>query len=231
MRSHIDCHGGAEDTTMAFTLGSTRFGRSGSDVTTVTVYDAIGGTVTVPVNDLLSFASYWREDKLLANKQRRPRPNDQTQYRKVLGDWGESHACRLLRLQGFKVTLLNIDGQHPGGDVLAERRGQRLLFSVKTRDRFGQNGRPNPGYNIFPQKVIESAKKLQATPAWLAIRVDRRDNTFCAYWGLIAEIPPGRISRNRVDVRMGEAEIATYRVLATDEKDPEIVNVFLGKAY
>jgi hypothetical protein len=122
-------------------------------------------------------------------------------YRKSLGDWGEAHAIRLLEAAGFTdIKPLNVSFQHPGGDVLARNNGRPFFFSVKARDRFGQDGKPNPGYNIYPEKVISAARVYKAKPAWLVIRADRRDNSLCSYWGLIEDIPPEKSSRNRVYV-------------------------------
>jgi hypothetical protein len=115
--------------------------------------------------------------------------------------------------------------------VLARRNGRPYFFSVKARDRFGQNGKPNPGYNVYPEKVIKAARAYNAKPAWLVIRADRRDNTLCSYWGLIEEIPPGKGTRNRIYVSMSEQAIADYNCLALNISDPTIANIFRGKAY
>jgi hypothetical protein len=72
---------------------------------------------------------------------------------------------------------------------MATKESRVYFFAVKARDRFGQDRKPNPGYNIYPAKVVKAAASYGAAPAWLVIRADRRDNTFCAYWGLIDEIP------------------------------------------
>jgi hypothetical protein len=157
-------------------------------------------------------------------------------YRRPLGDWGEGHACRLLAKAKFTdIVPLNVDRQHQGGDVLATKDGRRYFFSVKARDRFGQNGKPNPSYNVYPEKVIKAAQAYGAIPAWLVIRADRRDNTFCSYWGLIDEIPPGRLNRNCVSVSMSEDAIREYcrlgRCLASNVSDPSIKEVFRGKHY
>jgi hypothetical protein len=93
-------------------------------------------------------------------------------YRKILGDWGESHAVQLLAAADFNgINPLNIGFQHPGGDVLARKNGILHFFSVKARDRFGQNGKPNPGYNIYPEKVIKAARAYKAKPSWLFARI------------------------------------------------------------
>jgi hypothetical protein len=153
-------------------------------------------------------------------------------YRKTLGDWGEAHALLLLEAAGFSdIRPLNIGTQHPGGDVLARKNGRPFFFSVKARDRFGKNGRPNPGYNIYPEKVIRAALSYKARPAWLVIRADRRDNSLCSYWGLIEEIPPGKARPNRVYVSMSEKAIAGYKCLASNLPDPSIRKVFRGKTY
>jgi hypothetical protein len=157
-------------------------------------------------------------------------------YRKVVGDWGEAHACQLLKDANFiDIVPLNVSRQHPGGDVMARRDDCLYFFSVKARDRFGQKRKPNPGYNIYPEKVVSAAQRYSATAAWLVIRADRRDNTFCSYWGLIDEIPPGKTNRNRVYVKMGKDDIAEYcrhgRCLASNVSDPAIAKVFRGKVY
>jgi hypothetical protein len=160
----------------------------------------------------------------------------QAPYRKTLGDWGEDHARRLLENAEFTAVVpLNVGRQHPGGDVMATKSGRPHFFSVKARDRFGQAGKPNPGYNIYPEKVIRAALSYGAIPAWLVIRADRRDNTFCAYWGLIDEIPVSKTGRNRVYIKMGDDDIAEYsrlgRCLAANVTDPLIANIFRGKLY
>jgi hypothetical protein len=153
-------------------------------------------------------------------------------YRKSLGDWGEAQAVRLLETDGFiDIKPLNVGFQHPGGDVLARKNGRPYFFSVKARDRFGQNGKPNPGYNIYPEKVVRAARVYKAVPAWLIIRADRRDNSLCSYWGLIKNIPPGKGSRNRVYVSMSETAIEGYECLASNLPDPTIRKVFQGKMY
>jgi hypothetical protein len=125
----------------------------------------------------------------------------------TFGDWGEAHAMRLLEVAGFTdIKPLNVGFQHHGGDVLVRKAAELYFFSVKARDRFGKNGKPNPGYNIYPEKVIRAARAYRANPAWLVIRADRRDNSFCAYWGLIGEIPSGKATRHRVYVYMNDEQ-------------------------
>ena len=46
-------------------------------------------------------------------------------YRKVLGNWGEVHACRLLKSAKFTdIVPLNVGRQHPAGDVMAKKNGR-----------------------------------------------------------------------------------------------------------
>jgi hypothetical protein len=64
---------------------------------------------------------------------------------------------RLLEAAGFTdIKPLNVGFQHPGGDVLMRKNGRPFYFSVKTRDRFGQDGKPNPCYSIYPEKIPSS---------------------------------------------------------------------------
>jgi hypothetical protein len=73
-------------------------------------------------------------------------------------------AAQLLAKAGFEeIEPLNVGQRnHPGGDILASRSGSRYLFSVKARDRFGKNGKINPGYNVYPDKVIAAAQRYGA---------------------------------------------------------------------
>jgi hypothetical protein len=156
-------------------------------------------------------------------------------YKQTLGDWGEDVAAFLLKSSGFEeITMLN-DSQrnHPGGDIMASKLGQKYLFSVKARDRFMKNGKVNWGYNIYPQKVIAAAQRYGAGPAWLVVRADRRYNTYCAYWGLINEIPPSPTNPNRVYVSMRERDITSpsYRPLANNVSEEAIADIFSDKGY
>lgn len=86
-------------------------------------------------------------------------------YRKVLGDWGEDHACCLLANAKFTgIVPLNVGRQHPGGDVMTTKDGRVYFFSVKARDRFGQDRKPNPGYSIYPAKVVKAAASYGRCP-------------------------------------------------------------------
>jgi hypothetical protein len=154
-------------------------------------------------------------------------------YRQVLGDWGEDVAAQLLGANGFSDVVMLNDGQrnHPGGDILAKKDERLFLFSVKARDRFMKNGKVNWGYNIYPRKVIAAAIRYGAEPAWLVVRADRRNNTYCAYWGMISEIPSSAASLNRVYVSMLEGPIAGYRCLANNVSDRAIANIFSDKSY
>lgn len=154
-------------------------------------------------------------------------------YRQVLGDWGEDVAAQLLAATGFQDIVMLNDGQrnHPGGDILASQASGKYLFSVKARDRFMQNGKVNWGYNIYPQKVIAAARRYSAEPAWLVVRADRRDNTYCAYWGKISEIPASNKNPNRVYVSMLDDTISRYRCLANNVGAPAIADIFSDKAY
>lgn len=154
-------------------------------------------------------------------------------YRQTLGDWGEDIAAQLLASAGFgEIVMLN-DGQknHPGGDILARDSTTSYLFSVKARDRFMQNGKVNWGYNIYPKKVIAAAFRYGAEPAWFVVRADRRDNTYCAYWGKISEIPASATNPNRVYVSMLDGPVSSYRCLAHNVHDNAISAIFSDKSY
>jgi Holliday junction resolvase-like predicted endonuclease len=148
-------------------------------------------------------------------------------YKQTLGDWGEDVAAQLLVSSGFTdIAMLN-DGHRnrPGGDILANKDGAKYFFSVKARDRFMKNGAINWGYNIYPEKVRHAAMEFAAIPAWLVVRADRRNNSYCVYWGLIDELPKG------VSVSMRDKHTPSYRCLARDVPCPAIADIFSDKEY
>src|SRR5258708_8647180 len=108
--------------------------------------------------------------------------------RRQLGDLGERWTESLLKAAGFSnVQNLNaIKYNHPGGDYLAERHGERYFITVKARNKFVQGGRRlNAGYNIYPKKVRAAARDCHAIASWLMIQLDTDRRSFSAYFGTI----------------------------------------------
>lgn len=144
-------------------------------------------------------------------------------YKQALG---ERLGAKHLPGAGFSdiVSLNAIRRNERGGDILAQRDGRTYLFSVKARDRFGKDRKPNRGYNLYPEKVRAAADRYGAVPAWLTVRADRRDNTYSVFWGTVHEDHP-------LQVKMSDAAVANYDCLARDVPCAEIVAVFKGKDY
>jgi hypothetical protein len=121
-----------------------------------------------------------------------------------LGLLGEKLAFELLEQHPafHSVQPLNeLERNHPYADLFAVRdsekqAGERLVISVKTRNKYSnqrdKNGtyRLNGKYNILPkaQKLaLEVARKYDATPAWIAVQVDARRNAYSCYFGYLSD--------------------------------------------
>lgn len=121
-----------------------------------------------------------------------------------LGRLGERIAFELLEKtpEFHSVQALNeLEPNHRYADLFAVRdfamqTGQRLVISVKTRNKytnqFDKNGlhRPNGKYNILPKAqahAAEVAKKYGAIPAWIAVQIDAEKNTYSCYFGYLSE--------------------------------------------
>lgn len=147
--------------------------------------------------------------------------------RKHLGDLGEQWTVSLLKNAGFR-SILNLNAvrhNHPGGDFVAERQGQRYFVTVKARCKYTRGTRKlNSGYNIFPDKVRRAAREYDAIPAWLTIQVDTDLSRFSAYFGTIQSLR----NPNAVAVPMSARAVSSYECLANDKFDqaitPELSN-------
>lgn len=143
--------------------------------------------------------------------------------RKRLGDLGERWTCGLLEEAGFDAVraLNSVRHNHPGGDFLAQRHGEKYFITVKTRNKYVQGSRRlNGGYNIFPEKVRKAAKEYDAIPAWTTIQVDTDDSCYSAYYGTIDSLP----NPLAVSVPMSSIAVSRYECLAKDKFDAAITS-------
>jgi hypothetical protein len=83
-------------------------------------------------------------------------------YKQEVGSWGEELVITLLVDAGFTelVPLNERRRHHAGGDVLGAKDGWKWFFSVKARDRMGKNKKPNPSFNVYPNKVMVAAHRI-----------------------------------------------------------------------
>jgi hypothetical protein len=153
-----------------------------------------------------------------------PKLRKTSAHMSAVGAWGKETALRLLNRPGSGFTGAAIHD----GYVLATGDGRKYLFSVAARDRLQEDGvTPNPSFNVFPDEAMPAARAAGAIPAWLVIPIDRKKDTFSAFWGLMTKLPPGRTSRYAVGVPMKYT--SSYACLARDEADPHIKDIFVGK--
>ena len=89
-------------------------------------------------------------------------------YRTVLGNWGEVHACRLLKSAKFTdIVLLNVGRQHPAGDVMARKMAASIFSQSKPVIVLGRIANPTPATTSIQRRSSKAAKSYRATPAWL----------------------------------------------------------------
>jgi hypothetical protein len=113
---------------------------------------------------------------------------------KHLGNIGEFLAEKLLKSNGFSniVNLNRIKNNFPFADFRAEKDGTGFLISVKTRNKYENNGRPNARIKLG-KKVYAHINELNndpeykgLVPAWMIILME--ENTFDAYFGTIPQL-------------------------------------------
>ena len=117
----------------------------------------------------------------------------QTARFKKLGDLGEYIAEVQLQQKGFKqVKNLNtLKHNSIFADIYAVRDEIKYIFSVKTRNKFENNGSLNSRYKLGA-KCYEYAtlaeKEHDAQAAWIAVAIDTDEGSFDAYWGLLDDL-------------------------------------------
>jgi predicted transport protein len=108
---------------------------------------------------------------------------------------------------------------HPGGDYLAQRKGNRYFITVKARNKYVyRTRRLNGGYNIFPAKVRAAAKRYGAIPSWVMIQLDTEKRRYSAYFGTIDSLR----NPNAVAVPMSPRAVSIYECLASERFDTSI---------
>ena len=134
-----------------------------------------------------------------------------------LGDLGENLAEKLLEKAGFlHIQNLNMkNDNYKFADIYAERNNQRYVISVKTRNKYENNGRLNNRYKLG-KDVFEFAKEVEniykAKAAWMTIAFEADKGTFDAFFGLLTSLDGNK------GVLMTEDAIREYESLALKEK-------------
>ena len=111
--------------------------------------------------------------------------------KKSLGELGELFAIKALVDNKFdKIRNLNDDAMNEAfADISCEKDGEKIIISVKARNKFQKNGKLNSRYNLGKdvyKKAIASEKKYSAKACWLVIQFDH--NSFSIYFGTLEEL-------------------------------------------
>ena len=111
--------------------------------------------------------------------------------KKSLGELGELFGIKaLVDAQFDKIRNLNDDHMNTAfADLYAEKDGQKFVISVKARNKYQANGKPNTRYNLGTdvyRKAEEIAKKYKAEPYWMAIQFDER--SYSVYFGALTDL-------------------------------------------
>lgn len=127
----------------------------------------------------------------------------ESRRKKSLGELGELFAIKALvdkqydKIRNLNDTKLN----EKFADILCEKEGQRIVISVKARNKYQKNGTLNSNYNLG-NKAYEKAKEVEekynAKAYWMAIQFDL--NSYSIYFGSLKCLE----GRNAIPVRKCE---------------------------
>jgi hypothetical protein len=111
--------------------------------------------------------------------------------KKSLGELGELFAIKALVDQGYdKIRNLNDKSlNEPFADLECEKDGEKIIISVKARNKYQKSGILNKRYNLGSKaydKARDSEIKHNAKAHWMAIQFDKK--TFSIYFGSLLEL-------------------------------------------
>jgi hypothetical protein len=153
---------------------------------------------------------------------------------KKIGNLGEGIIPELLKATDFTeiVDLNMVQNNYPFVDFQARRNGRVYRISVKTRNRYQQNGAVNPSFNLVKKKhhAAGDIEKMEAEYgaefAWVAIQIEPQAGVFSAYFGTWTQI-----GRTRLSIPMLPKDTGAYECLALRQScqgiDPSLDNRFL----
>jgi hypothetical protein len=111
--------------------------------------------------------------------------------RKSLGELGELIAIKVLVDNKFE-KIINLNDRKinfPFADIYAEKNGERLIISVKARNKYQKDNKLNAFYNLgsnFRDKAIVAQVEYDKTPYWMAIQFDK--TTYSVFFGSVEEL-------------------------------------------
>ena len=108
--------------------------------------------------------------------------------KKSLGELGELFAIKTLVDAEFdKIRNLNdVKRNEVFADIYCEKNNERIIVSVKARNKFQADGRVNSRYNLGAnayEKAKKVSEKYNAKPYWMAIQFDK--NKYSVYFGTL----------------------------------------------
>lgn len=108
-----------------------------------------------------------------------------------LGELGELIAIKVLVDNGYeKIINLNDKKMNfPFADLYAEKDDERLIISVKARNKFQKDNKLNAFYKLgknADKKAALAEKEYRAKPYWMAIQFDQ--STYSIYFGQLGEL-------------------------------------------
>jgi hypothetical protein len=111
--------------------------------------------------------------------------------KKSLGELGELFAIKALVDSGYeKIINLNDKKMNfPFADLYAEKDDERLIISVKARNKFQKDNKLNAFYNLGSnayKKAALAENEFGAKPYWMAIQFDQF--TYSLYFGSLEEL-------------------------------------------
>ncbi|MFH1217779.1 MAG: hypothetical protein V1706_14890 [Pseudomonadota bacterium] len=132
---------------------------------------------------------------------------------KSLGALGELLAIKALVDNGFNnIRNLNDEKRNfPFADLYAERRNEKYVISVKTRNRLTRTGRLNSRYNLGSDSETKAKKaelQFNAKAAWLAISI--LDGTYSIYFGTLESLT------TKTGIPIGKTHFQKYECLVPE---------------
>ena len=112
--------------------------------------------------------------------------------KKSLGELGELFAIKALVDRGGYNNIENLNDKTSNekfADLLCEKKGEKIVISVKARNKYNIDGKLNAHYNLCEKpcnKAKDIEKKYNAKAYWMAIQFDA--DTYSVYFGSLASL-------------------------------------------
>jgi len=111
--------------------------------------------------------------------------------KKSLGELGELFAIKVLVDEEYdRIRNLNdVQMNEAFADIYCEKGDQKLVISVKARNKYQKDGKLNSRYNLGTnayEKARRVAEKYDAEPYWMAIQFDNHE--YSIFFGSLEEL-------------------------------------------